>query len=265
MMTLSIIIPTLNEARYLPRLLGSLRLLRFFEPEIIVVDGGSTDDTREIAKKAGAIVASCPIGRGGQLRHGASIATGEFFLFLHADSVLTEEAAETIRTETIERGFEIGVFRLLFDSSRWIYRLFSFFSRFESFWTTFGDQGILVNRKIYDRAGGFPEQPLLEDVEFFRHVREGCRITKFRAGIVTSVRRFERGGPLRTQLKNSLMLFRYRNGATAGDLADHYRPHEPHSGLGEEPATEKPKRRPAGEATDPEGKRDGGALQGVRR
>jgi len=223
MKRLSIIIPTLNEARLLPRLLASLTLLGFLEPEIIVVDGGSTDGTCRTAKDAGAVVVEHTPGRGGQLRRGAAIASGEFLLFLHGDSVLTPEAVETVRRETIERSFRIGVFRLRFDVRRPVYRLYSFFSRIDSRWTTFGDQGVLIARALYDSVGGFPDQPLLEDVEFFRRVRMECRIVKFSSGIVTSARRFEANGPIRTQWRNLKMLIDYHCGGSVETLAERYR------------------------------------------
>lgn len=223
MRSLSVIIPTLDEQRFLPRLLESLLPLYRCRPQIVVVDGGSGDSTVAIARDAGATVLTTNPGRGQQLRAGADVATGDLLLFLHADSVLTADAARTVLAKLDDPDFSLGLFRLLFDSDRTIYRLYSFFSRFDSVWTNFGDQGILVRRELYDMVGGFAEQSLLEDVAFLRSARHIVPFEKFPAGVMTSARRFERYGPLRTQWKNLRFLLRYLRGTDPEVLAREYR------------------------------------------
>lgn len=216
---LSIIIPVLNEQELLPRLLDSLAPL---SSELLVVDGGSSDATLQLARNAGATVLDSCKGRGRQLRVGASAASGDLLLFLHADSMVTPAAIETIRQSLANPSFQIGLFRLLFDQDRAIYRLYSFFSRFNSVWTNFGDQGILVSRALYEKVGGFPDQSLLEDVAFLRAVRSCAHIEKFSAGIITSARRFEQNGPVRTQWQNLFFMLRYLLGADPEALAREY-------------------------------------------
>ena len=223
MRSLSVVIPTLDEERFLPRLLESLAPLYGCRLQLIVVDGDSQDSTAAIARDAGATVLIAEPGRGQQLRAGAGAATGDLLLFLHADSVLTAEAAHTVISKLHDPDFSIGLFRLLFDSDRAIYRLYSFFSRFDSVWTNFGDQGILVCRELYDAAGGFPEQSLLEDVAFLRRAQQIADFEKFSAGVLTSARRFERFGPMRTQWRNFRFLLRYLRGADPEALAREYR------------------------------------------
>ena len=193
MVRLSIVIPTLNEEEHLPQLFNALAPLRGIA-EIIVSDGGSTDNTQERAKLYGAILQVGDQGRGGQLHRGAEIATGERLLFLHADSLLSPKAIEAIQQSLHNPRFQIALFRLRFDCDDIIYRIYAFFARFDSIWTTFGDQGILINKELYEQLGGFSDLPILEDVDLLRRARRRGRIKKFSASITTSARRFEREG-----------------------------------------------------------------------
>ena len=224
MSRLSIIIPTLDEEANLPRLLESLRPLGPFDPEIILADGGSTDATAEIGRRWGACILSSERGRGKQLHRGACRASGHLLLFLHADSVLTPDAVEAIRLSLDDPGFRSSLFRLRFDSDQPIYRLYACFARFDSIWTTFGDQGLLIDRELYHRLGGFPPLSLFEDVIFFRKARRMEKIKKFRGEIITSSRRFRLVGPVRLQLRNLLFLTLYLMGKKPESLADRYLP-----------------------------------------
>ncbi|HVZ40521.1 MAG TPA: TIGR04283 family arsenosugar biosynthesis glycosyltransferase [Candidatus Kapabacteria bacterium] len=216
---LSVVIPTLNEATAIEACIGSLRSIAC---QIIVADGGSADATAAIARSLGAAVVNAPAGRGSQLAAGAEAAAGGWILFLHADTRLTASArtalAEAVRTP----GFSVGTFRLRFDRQRLLYRLYARLTRFDSLWTSFGDQGILIRRDLYTRIGGFDRWPLLEDVALLRRVRHIATIHSLPGEVVTSARRFERRGVIRQQLLNGVVLLRYLLGASPEVLAEFY-------------------------------------------
>ncbi|RME67175.1 MAG: glycosyltransferase, partial [Verrucomicrobia bacterium] len=167
---LSVIIPTLNEERALP---ATLRRLRSALPdaEIIVADGGSRDDTTTLARQSGARAVASPPGRGHQCRAGAAAARGAWLLFLHADTLLPPDADPVIATFARTSSRPIATFRLRFDTGSVFLRACAWFSRFDTVFTRFGDQGILVARALYDALGGIPDWPLMEDVEFLRRAR----------------------------------------------------------------------------------------------
>lgn len=216
---LSIIIPALNECGHIG---ACLRSVSGLEAEVVVVDGGSHDGTPDIAREYGATVVTTAPGRGIQLRAGGEWATGRTLLFLHADSRLSEAARHTIGRVVVDPEFAIGTFRLRFDAERRLYRFYSWFTRFDSIWTSFGDQGILVRREFYHGLGGFHDWPLLEDVDLLRRARGRTCIVSMPAEVMTSARRFEREGEIRQQLRNALTLIRYLAGADPYLLARSY-------------------------------------------
>ncbi|MGE3801468.1 MAG: TIGR04283 family arsenosugar biosynthesis glycosyltransferase [Candidatus Kapaibacterium sp.] len=223
MSRLSIIIPALNEEENLPRLFESLAPLLRFDIEIIVVDGGSTDQTVEVGRRGGAELIYAERGRGRQLRAGGAVASGRLLLFLHADSLLTAKAIEDIQFSLANPDFRIALFRLRFNSPRLIYRLYAFFARFDSLWTTFGDQGVLIDRDFYNQLGGFPDTSLFEDVLLLRRARREGRIEKFEGEIITSTRRYLEVGAVRLQVRNLMLLSRYLAGGEPESLAAKYR------------------------------------------
>jgi len=225
---LSIVIPTLNEEQYLARCLASVRPLGM---EIVVADGGSADATAEIARNAGARVIEAPRGRGMQLHAGAEASHGETILFLHADSRLSADAVGVLGRVVADPGFRIGTFRLRFDSPRPLCRLYAWFSRFDSLWTSFGDQGIVVRRSFYRQLGGFPAWTVLEDVELLRRARRLSRIRSLPAEVTTSARRFEMNGMIRQQARNAVILLRYLLGTSPGALAALYAPSGPNAAV----------------------------------
>lgn len=198
---ISVIIPTLNEEALIEALLLQLNELKAHYPiEIIVVDGQSTDRTREIAARYCRNILLTSPGRGGQFNLGARRASGDILWFLHADSQLQSDSFPRL-VRLIAAGATGGCFMLKFADERLIYRFIAFGSNLRAKWLNsyYGDQGIFVHRDVFYQLGGFREIPLMEDVEFSRRLRKKARVQVVDAYLVTSPRRF-RKGVLRTLL-----------------------------------------------------------------
>jgi len=218
----SVIIPTLNEAARISRTIRHVREL-YPAVEIIVADGGSDDGTVEQSLQESAkIVVSC-CGRGNQCNAGARQASGEILLFLHADTSLPNQAFDLLTRYFNNPQIRIGTFRLKFDRDKWILGIYAYFSRFDSIFTRFGDQCIVVRRAFFEEIGGFPEWPLFEDVHFLRQARKRTRIISFPAEVNTSARRFIEIGIIRTQLINGWLVLKYLCGVSPDKLAEQYR------------------------------------------
>lgn len=190
-MHLSIIIPTLNEASTLHAAAEALACWRK-EVEIIVVDGGSTDETLTIARECGLSVLTAPRGRGTQMNAGAQIARGEIFLFLHADTRLPLEALTLIETVLADPTVGGGNFRLRFDggtrAAQWLTWLYPFLR-----WggMCYGDSAIFVRRAVFERLEGYQNMPLFEDVDLFKRLKRVGQFVQLPACATTSARRFE--------------------------------------------------------------------------
>ena len=201
-MLISVIIPTLNEEGNLTVALRQLADRP--DVELIVVDGGSTDRTVEIAQKSTPYVFRTQAGRAQQMNLGARHATGDILLFLHADTFLLPGALDEIQRHIIGDGAVGGAFDLHIDSRR---RLCTFIARVtsrRSRWLRlpYGDQGIFVWRQVFEALGGFPEMPIMEDISFMRRLRRAGRLTFISSGLVTSGRRWSVHGIVRTMLVN---------------------------------------------------------------
>ena len=199
-MRLSIIIPVLNEERTIA---GTVDDLTRIEPcEIIVVDGGSTDRTGEIVRDGPARLAGSSRGRAAQMNQGARHAAGDVLLFLHADTRLPATAEADVEGCMADPACVGGRFDIRLDSSRPLLRIvgrmISLRSRLTRVAT--GDQAIFVRRTAFERLGGFPEIPIMEDVAFCRALKREGRIACLRSQVVSSARRWERNGPVRTIL-----------------------------------------------------------------
>lgn len=222
---ISIVIPTLGAAVDLPGTLSSL-----FEGldagvirELVISDGGSEDDTVRIAEEAGARVVSGRPGRGGQLRRGVAAATGDWVLILHADTQLSPGWSAVARAHIAERPGEAGYFRLAFRSQGLAPHIVAGWANVRSrlFALPYGDQGLLLSRKLLDEVSGVPDIPLMEDVALARALQR--RLCPLDAVAATSARRYEREGWLRRGARNLVMLTRYLLGADPSRLADDYR------------------------------------------
>lgn len=224
--TFSVVIPTLNEAETLRRCIHGVRK-QHHDAEIIVVDGGSKDDTVAIARAENVtVLTSCP-GRGMQCNVGASRASGDILVFLHADTLLPETGFDTLRRAFENPEVTLGMFRLGFDVPHWILKAYTFFTRFDSVFTKFGDQCIVVRASFFRECGGFPDWPLFEDVQFLRKARRKAKVHCFQAAVITSARRFLANGIIRQQVVNACLLFLFLLGASPHRLARSYAENAP--------------------------------------
>lgn len=227
MMTISVIIPTLNEERSLPQTLVSLSASA--PAEIIIVDGGSTDRTLDLAREfcahtANARIITAPRGRASQMNEGANASTGEVLLFLHADTQLPPGAERIVASVLSSQSIIGGRFDVRFDSSSPWSQVISGFMNRRSRLTGIatGDQALFVRRDVFDSLGGFLEIPLMEDIEFSRRLQQAGRIMALRDTVVTSFRRWDTQGPLRTVLLMWTLRFLYWAGVNPHQLARVY-------------------------------------------
>jgi rSAM/selenodomain-associated transferase 2 len=217
---LSIIIPTLNEAENLRRLLPRV-VATYPQAQIILVDGGSSDDTREVVSRFPRVrfLTSAP-GRAKQMNAGAQAAQGEVLLFLHADTFLPPGTQAAIRDALADPGVVGGRFDVRFDRERPIFRiiaaLMNLRSRLSGIST--GDQALFVRRRTFEGLGGYPDIPLMEDVELTRRLKRQGRLASLRAQVITSARKWEREGVLRTILLMWILRFLYFAGADPARL-----------------------------------------------
>ena len=192
----SIIIPALNEEKALPQTLQAL----FEQPgdyEVILVDGGSTDGTREIANSwADVRVVTAEKGRASQMNAGASLASGEWLLFLHADTLLPEGALTRIEDLDASRGVQAGGFRHRFSGDDWRLKLISWLDNFRCRRTRviYGDQAMFVRRALFEEVGGFPQQQVLEDVALCERLVRNTRPVILNDTVTTDARKFVQEG-----------------------------------------------------------------------
>lgn len=219
---LSIVIPTLNAAETLPLCLDALGegLEAGIIREVVFADGGSKDETLEIAEMAGADVVSGPPSRGGQLRRGVEATQGEWLLILHADSILPQGWPALVAAQM--QGGRPAAFRLRFDAKGIAPQLLAGWANLRSrlFHLPYGDQGLLISRQEYKAVGGYPDIPLMEDVALSR--RLGRRLSLLPVAITTSAEKYNRDGWLRRGARNLSLLLRYLLGADPARLAKRY-------------------------------------------
>ena len=220
---LSVIIPTLDAGQGLPACLGALveGLESAVIRELIVSDGGSGDATLQLADAAGAIIVQGAPSRGGQLRRGAQVASGDWLLFLHADTVLPPGWPQAVQAQIAKGG--PAAFRLGFDTRGPMPALVAGWANLRSrvFGLPYGDQSLLIARADYEATGGFEDIPLMEDVAIARALKG--RITLLPLAVTTSAARYQHDGWLRRGTRNLLTLVRYLCGADPKRLAVTYR------------------------------------------
>lgn len=227
MTRLSIIVPCLNEEAVIVPTLQALQPLRARGAEVIVADGGSSDATCELARAHADVMLQAPRGRSSQMNAGAAQARGDVLLFLHADSILPPTADRAIIDGLAAHRRRWGHFDVRIAGRHFllpvIARSMNLRSRVTGVAT--GDQGIFATRDAFDAIGGFPPLALMEDVAISKQLRHAYgRPLALRAAIVTSGRRWETGGVLRTLLLMWRLRLAYFAGADPRKLAARYGP-----------------------------------------
>jgi rSAM/selenodomain-associated transferase 2 len=221
---LSIVMPVLDEQGGIVAALDALVEARAAGAEVIVVDGGSRDDTRALAVVRADCLVDAPRGRARQMNAGAQSARAPLLLFLHADTRLPHGAVERV-VSTLQGGDRCwGRFDVRIDGRHPLLRLVAGLMNARSRWSGIatGDQAIFCTRAAFDRAGGYPDIPLMEDVALSRALRRLARPACLRERVVTSARRWERGGTLRTILLMWRLRLAYALGADPHGLARRY-------------------------------------------
>ena len=221
-MDLSIVVPVWNEAARIVASLAALGAERTPRVEVIVVDGGSSDDTVALAARADRLL-TAPRGRAAQMNAGAAVARGATLLFLHVDSALPPLALATVLDTT--RTCAWGRFDVTIDGRSPLLRLVAAAMNARSRWSGIatGDQAIFVRRSMFEQVGGFPAQALMEDIELSKRLCAIERPACLRDKVVTSGRRWDRDGVLRTVVLMWTLRLRYRLGASPDALAKAYR------------------------------------------
>ncbi|MCU0550100.1 MAG: TIGR04283 family arsenosugar biosynthesis glycosyltransferase [Leptolyngbya sp. Prado105] len=218
-MKISIVIPVLNEARHLPKILP----IQATNIEIIVVDGGSQDDTIAIAQSFDVKVLQSDPGRAIQMNTGAAIASGEILLFLHADTRLPDGFDQMIRTAL--KTSVAGAFSLKIEADllgiRWIEWGVNLRSRYLQL--PYGDQAIFLRTQTFHEIGGFPTLPIMEDFEFVRTLRHLGKIVILPKPVITAGRRWQKFGVFRTTIVNQIVIFAYLIGLSPERIYPWYR------------------------------------------
>ena len=219
---ISVIIPVLNEEKILENTLVQLQP-ELEGHELIVVDGGSTDNTFSIAEKYGKVISS-ERGRAKQLNAGGNAANGDILIFLHADIWLEKGAFKAVES-TLSSGFVGGGFLQKIDGKNYLYRVIETTAdmRGKYLKVFYGDSGIFIRRVDFQRIGGFPDVPIMEEMGFSKELRRLGKTTMINPHIHISARRWERNGIVRTTAKNWLITLFYYMGFSLDRLAKLYR------------------------------------------
>jgi rSAM/selenodomain-associated transferase 2 len=208
-MLVSVIIPALNEVQHIRQAIATAR--RDYTPdqvEVIVVDGGSIDGTTTLIPPGVTLVRSHR-GRAMQMNHGAAASRGQILVFCHADSQLPAGWRDAVVKALSRPGVSGGSFQTAIRPARGILRLLNRL-RFPADWRImFGDQAQFMSRTVFDRVGGFPEIPLMEDLEMSRRLHQAGRLVRIPLRVITSSRRFLEHGPLRQWLLDVWYVIQY--------------------------------------------------------
>ncbi len=229
---ISVVIPTLNCAETLPEVLAALvpAAVDGLVHQAVIADGGSGDGTLEIADEAGVTVISATRGRGAQLNQGAEEAKGQWLLFLHGDTVIEAGFEAELAAFCNGTGRYVGLgeeraaaFRFALDDDRLAACIVTFAVKLRCtlFGLAYGDQGLVISRRFYDRLGGYQELPLMEDVDLVRRIGRR-RLTILRARAVTGAARYRRSGYVRRVVRNAVCLTLYFLGVPAQRIARIY-------------------------------------------
>ncbi|MFC1757211.1 TIGR04283 family arsenosugar biosynthesis glycosyltransferase [Planctomycetota bacterium] len=228
--SVSVVIPALNEAANIQAAVESAAVSGAFE--VIVVDGGSTDQTRAIAESISEkvkVLVSSP-GRATQQNAGANAASGDILLFLHADCRLATNCIHEIKCVVTDRknagGY--GAFRQVINDPAWIYRWIEWGNGLRVRWMAmpYGDQGIWVRRELFEAVGGFPSVMLMEDIKLSEQLRVHGRPKLLDGPVHVGARRWQQFGPIRQTLRNWKLVVRHKMGVPPSELIKSYPQHD---------------------------------------
>ncbi len=220
---ISIIMPTLNEADSIEQTLVTVRALNL-SAQVIVIDGGSTDNTRELAGGLAHQVLRSECGRARQMNAGAAAASGDYLLFLHADTELTVHAATQLQS-ALEQQPTWGRFDVRISGDHRMLAIIAFMMNWRSRITGIatGDQAIFVRREVFESMGGYADQALMEDIEISRQLLKQSRPVCLKGPVITSGRRWQNHGVWPTIVLMWRLRWRYWRGASPEQLARDYR------------------------------------------
>ena len=219
---ISIIIPTLNEAGNIKETIISSQFSN--NVEIIVVDGGSKDETLFIAKSLNVKVLISPPGRANQMNAGAMAASGEILLFLHADTRLPINFEQMMRTTLAKPGIVAGAFALRINAPNLGLRLVELGVKWRShLWQMpYGDQGIFLTKDVFQQVGNFPQIPIMEDFELIRKLKTMGKIYLLPTPVITSPRRWLKKGIIQTTILNQIIVIAYLLGVSPHQIRNWY-------------------------------------------
>ncbi len=224
-MRLSVIIPTLNEARYIRRLVDHLfENAASVDLEVIVVDGGSTDDTVSIAQTTPATVVSIEQkGRARQMNFGAGKARGEVLYFVHADTLPPASYFQDIE-KSVSSGYALGRYQTRFASNNWLLKMNAFFTRFDWFVCYGGDQTLFIRKDLFDSIGGYrSNMSLMEEYELVERARKQARYQVMPGAALVSARKYDQNSWLQVQQANYRIVQLYKKGCSQEMLVAAYK------------------------------------------
>lgn len=219
---ISVIIPALNEAAGIARSIASAA--REPEVEVIVVDGGSRDETAQVARRLGAETLTVPAGRARQMNAGAQASRGEYLVFLHADTRLPPNYASLVRRLLTSPEVVAGAFRLGIEGRRRSLRWIETGANWRSRWLQlpYGDQALFVRSRLFFELGGYADLPVMEDYDLVRRLTRRGRVMLAPEAVVTSARRWEQLGVVKTTLLNQVMVTGHLLGVSPRRMAQLY-------------------------------------------
>lgn len=219
---ISVIIPALNEETGIARSIASAA--REPDVEVIVVDGGSRDETARVARRLGAETLTVPAGRARQMNAGAQASRGEYLVFLHADTILPPNYASLVRRLLASPEVVAGAFRLGIEGRRRSLRWIETGANWRSRWLQlpYGDQALFVRSRLFFELGGYADIPIMEDYDLVRRLTRRGRVMLAPEAVVTSARRWEQLGIVKTTLLNQVMLTGHLLGVSPRRMAQLY-------------------------------------------